>query len=188
MNCSYILLTGFSSDSGGREPTCQKRRHKRHGFDSWVRKIPWRRAWQPILVCLPEECHGQKSLAGYSPQGCNELDTTEATQHACMLSVFFLHCKHVILNFIRTINMKEYRHEHRKWSCGHGETERVGHVEAVALTYIHYCVKQVTSWKLLYNTGSPPWCSVTTQWVEWEWGGKLKREGIYMCIYIHIHN
>ena len=24
MNCSYILLTGFSSDSSGREPTCQK--------------------------------------------------------------------------------------------------------------------------------------------------------------------
>ena len=26
---------------------------KRQGFDSWVRKIPWRRAWQPISVFLP---------------------------------------------------------------------------------------------------------------------------------------
>ena len=28
---------------------------------------------------LPEESHGQRSLVGYSPQGCKELDTTEAT-------------------------------------------------------------------------------------------------------------
>ena len=37
------------------------------GFDPWVRKIPWRRAWQPTPVFLPEEPHGQRSLAGYSP-------------------------------------------------------------------------------------------------------------------------
>ena len=30
-------------------------------------KIPWRRAWQPTLVFLPEESHGQRSLASYSP-------------------------------------------------------------------------------------------------------------------------
>ena len=32
--------------------------------------MPWRRAWQPMLVFLLEESHGQKTLAGYSPQGC----------------------------------------------------------------------------------------------------------------------
>ena len=42
----------------------------------------WKRAWQPIPVSLPRESHGQKSLTGYSPQGCKELDTTEAIQHA----------------------------------------------------------------------------------------------------------
>ena len=31
---------------------------------------------------LPGESLGQKSLAGYSPQGCKESDMTEATQHA----------------------------------------------------------------------------------------------------------
>ena len=30
-----------------KKPTCQYRKHKRHGFDSWIRKIPWIRAWQP---------------------------------------------------------------------------------------------------------------------------------------------
>ena len=36
---------------------------------SMVRKIPWRRKWQPTLAFLPGKSHGQRSLAGYSPQG-----------------------------------------------------------------------------------------------------------------------
>jgi len=40
---------------------------KRCGFDPWVRKIPWRRAQQPIPVFLPGESPGQRSLVGYSP-------------------------------------------------------------------------------------------------------------------------
>ena len=38
---------------------------KRHGFDPCVRKIPWRRAWQPAPVFFPEESRGQRSLVGY---------------------------------------------------------------------------------------------------------------------------
>ena len=52
-------------------------RRKRCGSDPWVRKIPWRRAWQTTPVLLPGESHGQKSLAGYSPWGHKELDMTE---------------------------------------------------------------------------------------------------------------
>ena len=57
------LLMGFSSGANGKEPDCQSRRHNRHGFDPWVGKIPWKRAWQPIPVFLPGESHGQRSLA-----------------------------------------------------------------------------------------------------------------------------
>ena len=46
-------------------------------FDPWVEKIPWRREWLPTAVFLPGESHGQRSLVGYSPWGCRELDTTE---------------------------------------------------------------------------------------------------------------
>ena len=46
-------------------------------FNPWVRKIPWRREWQPATVFLPGDSHRQRSLEGYSPQGCKELDTTE---------------------------------------------------------------------------------------------------------------
>ena len=38
-------------------------------FHPWVRKVPWRRAWQATPVFLPGESHGQRSLVGYSPQG-----------------------------------------------------------------------------------------------------------------------
>ena len=48
------------------------------------RRFRWRRAWQPTPVFMPGESHGQRSLAGYSPMGCTDLDTTEATYHACM--------------------------------------------------------------------------------------------------------
>ena len=49
----------------------------RPGFDPWVRKIPWRRKWQPTPVLLPGESHGCRSLVGYSPRGRKESDTTE---------------------------------------------------------------------------------------------------------------
>ena len=38
-------------------------------FDSCVRKIPWRRKWQPTPVFLCGKSHGQRSLVGYSPWG-----------------------------------------------------------------------------------------------------------------------
>ena len=55
---------GYPSD---KELASQYRRWKRGGFESWVSKIPWRRAWQPTPVFLPEVSHGQRSLADYSP-------------------------------------------------------------------------------------------------------------------------
>ena len=59
----YIWINPGGS---GKELTCQCRRPNRHGFDPWVGKSPWRKAWQPIPIFLPEESHGQRSLAGYS--------------------------------------------------------------------------------------------------------------------------
>ena len=67
----------FPGGARGKEPTCQCRRRKRHGFNPWVRKIPWRRKWQPTPIYLPGKSHGQRSLVGYSPWGSKESDTTE---------------------------------------------------------------------------------------------------------------
>ena len=60
-----------------KESAGQCRRCRRCGFDPWVRKISWRRKWQPTLVFLPGESHGQRSLVDYNPWGCKELNTTE---------------------------------------------------------------------------------------------------------------
>ena len=51
----YVLPRGLS----GKESTCQC---KRCTFDPWVRKIPWRRKWQPTPVFLAGKFHGQRSL------------------------------------------------------------------------------------------------------------------------------
>ena len=46
-------LLGFPHGTSGKEPTYQCRRHKRNGFKPWIRKIAWRRAWQPLqYFCL----------------------------------------------------------------------------------------------------------------------------------------
>ena len=48
------------------------------------RLTAWSRKWQPTPVFLPGKFHGQRRLAGYSPGGCKELDTTEwSSRHAC---------------------------------------------------------------------------------------------------------
>ena len=70
---------GLPGGAGGKEPTYQCKRCKRHRFDTWVGKIPWRRAWQPTPVFLPGESYGQRNLVDYSPYDCTELDVTEVT-------------------------------------------------------------------------------------------------------------
>ena len=56
--------------------------------EMWVRNLGWadplEEGTQPTPVFLPRESYGQSSLTGYSPWGCKDSDTTEATQHAWM--------------------------------------------------------------------------------------------------------
>ena len=59
---AFIPL-GFPGGASGKEPACQCRRHKRCKFNTWVRKIPRKKAWQPTPVFLPEESHGEGSLS-----------------------------------------------------------------------------------------------------------------------------
>ena len=56
----------------GKESTCQWRWPR---FDPWVRKIPWRRKWQPTPVFLPGKSHGQRDLEGCSPWGLKKSQT-----------------------------------------------------------------------------------------------------------------
>ena len=100
-SCSFLILwklveiLGFSLGllqlprwCSGKEPICQCRRCKRIGLDPCAGKIPWRRKWEPIPIFLPGQSHGQRSLEGYSPWDCKELDRTEhVCTHACTLGL-----------------------------------------------------------------------------------------------------
>ena len=61
-----FLLLDSPGGSDGKSVCLQCRRP---GFDPWVRKILWRRKWQPTPLLLPKKSHGRRSLVGYSPWG-----------------------------------------------------------------------------------------------------------------------
>ena len=81
IQCLHIALQfqivfsyGLFRRVSGKESAYQFRRW---GFNPWIRKISWRKKWQPTPVVLPGEFLGERSLAGCSPWGCQELDMTE---------------------------------------------------------------------------------------------------------------
>ena len=73
------MILGFPGGTSGKEPRCQCRRHKRCSFNPWVKKIPWRRAWQPTPVFLPGESHGQRKLVCHGLWGRKVSDMIKVT-------------------------------------------------------------------------------------------------------------
>ena len=95
--CALVLpglLTHVSEPQSGGHLLWQRsfpNVHGRHGFSPWVRKIPWRRKWQPTPVLLPGESHGQRNLEGCSPWGHTKSDTTIATWHTqCTSCIYYI--------------------------------------------------------------------------------------------------
>ena len=75
LSTHYLGLPWWLS---GKESACQSWRARDADLiPAWVRKIPWRRKWQPTPVLLPGKFHAQRSLVGYSPWGCKKSDMTE---------------------------------------------------------------------------------------------------------------
>ena len=79
---SFALSTaerGLHRWYSGEESICQCRRHKRLECDLWVGKVLWSRKWQPTPVFLPENFHGQGSLASCSP--CDHKESIRLQRH-----------------------------------------------------------------------------------------------------------
>ena len=72
-----VWLSGTSLMAQWVKNPPQYRRHRRRRFIPWVRKIPWRKKWQPTPVFLPEKFHGQRSLVDCSSKGHKDSDRTE---------------------------------------------------------------------------------------------------------------
>ena len=81
---THVHIQGFPGGASGKEQAC-RRRYKGRGFNPWVRKIPWKRAWQHTSVFFPGGSHGQRSLAGYSAWDCKRVGHDVATKpyHHC---------------------------------------------------------------------------------------------------------
>ena len=75
-----FLILGFPGGSEVKASACTCLHCGRLGFNSWVRKIPWRRDRLPTPVFLLGEFHEQRRLVGYSPWAHIESDTTEVTK------------------------------------------------------------------------------------------------------------
>ena len=110
-------MWGFPGGTSGKESACHYRRHKRHSFDPWVGKIPWRRKWQPIPVFLPGASHGLRCQQDYSPWGCKVSDTSEATEHSpsAVISefgnfdlIFFLHKNSDSVHLVKEEGITKY--------------------------------------------------------------------------------
>ena len=74
--------------------TCLWRKPGRPRFHVWIRKISWRREWQPTPAFLPGDFHGLRSLV--YPWGCKESDTTEWLA----LSLFHFYMWRAMLNWV----------------------------------------------------------------------------------------
>ena len=74
----YYTWVCLQCGTSGKEPPCQRGKHKKYGFDPWVEKIPWRRAGKPTPVFWPGESCGY-FLWSTSPEDlppCLNLATT----------------------------------------------------------------------------------------------------------------
>ena len=73
-----LSLMVFPSGSAVKNPLVMQETQETQ-VQSWGEEDPRRRKWQFTPVFFPGESHGQRSLAGYSPQDHKESDTTEET-------------------------------------------------------------------------------------------------------------
>ena len=72
----------FPGGASGKEPACRCRRHRNRGFDPWVRKIPWRRAWQPTPVFLPRESPWTEEHGGLHSIGSQKESILSKVQYS----------------------------------------------------------------------------------------------------------
>ena len=85
----------------------------RHCFNPCVTKIPWRRKWKPFPIFLPGKFHGQRSLAGHSPGGLEELHTIQQLNSSCNQSHHYVASMLFPLSLTITLECR-YQYSHGK--------------------------------------------------------------------------
>ena len=162
-------IWGFTDGTSGKEPTCQCRRCKRYRFSPWVRKIPWRRAGQPIPVFVPrtEEPGGRRSM--------KELDTAEVTHEDARGPIHTPSSQHrELLYHLFPLNMQPWARE--RISAGCVSTARMP----------SWLSLRVSLWTpfLYYYTFVLKWlttCHVHSEGL-WENGADSSHRGVCVCM------
>ena len=162
-----LFLWGFTGGASGKEVACQFRRCKRHGYNPWVRKVPWRRAWQPTPVVLPRESHGLRSLLGYSPRGLKE---SHMAKRLILFFLFsyksgpkfaqaFLVCNHFALFQQLTLSQGSQISTCRERPQRYTSAQRTwaSHMSLSLPTLQTFCIQALA--KCFPNEGAPVYCT-----------------------------
>ena len=88
--------TGYPGCTRGKEPACRYKRPGRHGLDSWVRKILWRRKGYPLQYSCLETLWTEKPsrLQFHGSQRARHDRATEHRQHTKNIITFKKHIEH----------------------------------------------------------------------------------------------
>ena len=153
----FPLRMGFVGDSVVKNLPANAGDGGFSGLDPWVRKIPWRRKWQPTPGFLPGKSHGHRSLECYSPWSWTWFsDYTTTTSHF-VTDKRFPWTSHYIVWLLPSI------------TC-------------CSLTHGHLCMHDVIEYKLLLGTEQIQWSFL----VHWKFpGGKrvVIVPQIRICLY-----
>ena len=88
--------------------------------ETWVQSLGWEdpleKAWQLTPVLLPEEPHGLRNLAGYSPQGRKECATTEVAEHICT-HIILLPGSDQISHSVVSDSLRPHESQHARPPC-----------------------------------------------------------------------
>ena len=75
LGLTKCTLLGLPRWLSGKESTCQCRRNRRHRFNPWITKIPWKRKWQPPPVFLPGKIPWTEQPGGLQSMGSQKSHT-----------------------------------------------------------------------------------------------------------------
>ena len=70
----------FPHGPNSKEPACHCRKHKRHGFNPWIGKMPWRKERLPTPVFWSGDLHGLCPWGGKNSDTTEQLNNKNATK------------------------------------------------------------------------------------------------------------
>ena len=80
-------LQDASTWLSGKKSTCQCKRHRRHEFEPWVRKIPWRGKWQPATLFFAWRIPRTEEPGGLQSTGSQKATHNWACPHAAAITI-----------------------------------------------------------------------------------------------------